>query len=238
MPATEHQQASPLPPSGEAGGAHGDGGADGGGCPALLAMISGGGRTLANLLEAIDQRRLHARVAAVVASRPCPGLAIAQGRGLPTLVEPGDIPARRLCELLRWAGAQWVVLCGYLRRVAVPEGPPDGCDLRGRVVNIHPALLPRHGGVGMYGMRVHEAVLASGDTHSGCTVHLCDQRYDTGPIVAQARCPVLASDTPQALADRVFGLECELYPRALADLLARQPVPPTARAQPKEQGDG
>jgi phosphoribosylglycinamide formyltransferase-1 len=89
-------------------------------------------------------------------------------------------------------------------------------------VNIHPALLPDFGGPGMYGHHVHEAVLASGCSSSGCTVHLCDPEYDRGPIVLQKSCPVLPGDTADTLAARVFDLECEAYPEALELLFARR----------------
>ena len=109
----------------------------------------------------------------------------------------------------------WVVLAGYLHLVAIPRG------FEGRVVNIHPALLPDFGGPGMFGDRVHEAVLKAGATESGCTVHLCDERYDTGSIVLQERCPVVPGDDVASLARRVFDLECKAYPRALQLLFAR-----------------
>lgn len=179
-------------------------------------MISGGGRTLLNLHSVIGRGELAAEIALVVASRECEGEAKARTLGLDVIVEPGEIPAARLESLLRTARADWVVLAGYLRRVRIP--PP----YRGRVVNIHPALLPRHGGAGMWGQRVHEAVLRAGDSESGCTVHLVDDEFDSGPAVLQRTCPVLPGDTPQSLAARVFEAECEAYPEALRQLFAKQ----------------
>ena len=88
-----------------------------------------------------------------------------------------------------------------------------------RVLNVHPSLLPRHGGPGMYGARVHEAVLASGDRESGCTVHLVTERYDEGQVVLQARCPVFAGDTPETLAARILELEHRAYPDAVRRVL-------------------
>lgn len=183
--------------------------------PRLLALLSGGGRTLLNLLDTIEAGELRAEVSGVIASRPCVGVERAQARGLETQIIRGMIPAQRLLELVREHGASWVVLCGYLQRIDVPN------ELTGRIVNIHPALLPKFGGPGMYGDRVHRAVLDAGETESGCTVHLCDAEYDTGPIVLQERCPVLPDDTVETLAARVFELECRAYPMALAQLLAR-----------------
>lgn len=185
--------------------------------PARLAvLISGGGRTLLNLQDHVERGTLPARIALVIASSDSPehpGASRARERGLHVEVIPGRIPRERLGAMLRAHGIDWVVLAGYLKLVEIPEA------YRGRVVNIHPALLPRHGGPGMFGERVHRAVLASGDRESGCTVHLCDDRYDTGPIVLQRRCPVLPGDTPATLAARVFEEEKEAYPEALARLI-------------------
>ncbi|MEQ9095950.1 MAG: phosphoribosylglycinamide formyltransferase [Phycisphaerales bacterium] len=182
--------------------------------PRLLALLSGGGRTLMNLLGEIEAGRLRATVSGVIASRPCPGVERAQARGLPTRIIRGVIPARELEALVSEHDASWVVLCGYLQRLEIPA------SLEGRVVNIHPALLPKFGGPGMYGDRVHRAVLEAGEAESGCTVHLCDAEYDSGPIVLQARCPVLPDDTVETLAARVFEVECKAYPKALAMLLS------------------
>lgn len=183
--------------------------------PRLLAMLSGGGRTLMNLLDEIEAGRLRARIAGAIASRPCPGAQRAEARGLPTRIVRGVIPAADLEALAGEHDASWIVLCGYLQRLEIPT------SLEGRIVNIHPALLPKFGGPGMYGDRVHRAVLEAGEPESGCTVHLCDAEYDSGPIVLQARCPVLPDDTVDTLAARVFEAECRAYPEALTMLLAR-----------------
>jgi phosphoribosylglycinamide formyltransferase 1 len=182
--------------------------------PGLLVMISGGGRTLANLKSACEDGRIPATIAGVVASRECPGVEAARGLGIPVRVVPGEIAAADLARLAAEFGAEWVVLAGYLRRVHIPPA------LEGRVVNIHPALLPKFGGAGMYGMHVHRAVLAAGERESGCTVHFCDGAYDEGAIILQGRCPVLHEDTPEALAARVFEVECRTYPAALRMVLS------------------
>ncbi|QOJ01379.1 MAG: phosphoribosylglycinamide formyltransferase [Phycisphaeraceae bacterium] len=179
----------------------------------IAVMISGGGRTLLNLQDAIDRGELRAKITLVVASKEGVGAQRARDRGLPVVVEPGEIPADRLASILRGAGVAWVALAGYLKKVHIPPG------FEGKVVNIHPALLPKFGGPGMYGRRVHEAVLRAGERESGCTVHLCDDRYDTGPIVLQESVPVVPGDTPDTLAARVFGAECRAYPEALRRLL-------------------
>lgn len=182
--------------------------------PRLAVLISGGGRSLLNLLDRISQNKLRAQIALVIASSECPGAEKARGAGLTTVVIPGRIPREKLETVLREHRIDWVVLAGYLKLVEIPPA------FDGRVVNIHPALLPKHGGPGLYGHHVHEAVLKAGDTVSGCTVHLCDSRYDTGPIVLQREVPVLRDDTPDTLAARVFKAECEAFPQALAKLFA------------------
>lgn len=184
--------------------------------PRLGVLLSGGGRTLLNLADEIDAGRLDARIGLVIASRECLGAQRARERGLAVEVIPGVIPADSLEHLLRRERIAWVVLAGYLKLVDVPAA------YQGRVVNIHPALLPRHGGLGMYGHHVHEAVLASGDSESGCTVHLVDDEYDRGETVLQLRCPVLPGDTPDTLAARVFEQECAAYPAALRRLFAER----------------
>lgn len=179
----------------------------------IAIMLSGSGRTLVNLCERIDAGDLPARIAVVIASKECLGAQRARDRGFPTMVEPGVLAAERLNTILQGHGARWLVLAGYLKMVNIPRA------FEGRVVNIHPALLPAFGGPGMYGDRVHRAVLEHGCKIAGCTVHLCDDRYDTGPIVLQRVCEVRDDDTPDSLAARVFELEKRAYPEALTALL-------------------
>ncbi len=180
----------------------------------LAILISGGGRTMLNLADRIDSGALKAEIAGVIASRECPGADKARARGFPTVALPAAATPDSLSGMLSDLGAHWIVLAGYLRLLAIPRG------FEGRAVNIHPALLPAFGGPGMYGDRVHRAVIAAGCKVSGCTVHLCDEAYDTGPILVQKCCPVLESDTPQSLAARVFDLERDAYPEALAALVS------------------
>jgi phosphoribosylglycinamide formyltransferase 1 len=181
--------------------------------PRICCMISGGGRPALNLVDAIERGELQAIPALVISSdAKAPGVARCQARGLEVVVIPGRIARETLESKLREFRIDWVVLAGYLKFVDIPE------SYQGRVVNIHPALLPKFGGSGMHGQHVHTAVLAARERRSGCTVHLCDDRYDTGPIVLQMSCPVETSDTPDSLATRVFELECKAYPLALVAL--------------------
>lgn len=183
--------------------------------PRLAVFISGGGRTLLNLHDRILDGSLIAEIPLVVASKPCTGVDRALACGLHTIIMLGDIAARDLAALLAEFRIDLVVLAGYLKLLPISK------ELEGGVINIHPALLPKYGGPGMYGHRVHEAVLAAGDTESGCTVHLCDNIYDRGEILLQRRCPVLADDTPHSLAARVFEQELLAYPTAIKELLKR-----------------
>ncbi len=175
-------------------------------------LISGGGRTLVNLASAIDRGEVHARVRSVVSSSAgAVGVMRATSLGLPVSVNAcrSADDVQRLWDSIDAQGVELVVLAGWLRRLPIAPG------YEGRVLNIHPSLLPSFGGRGMYGHHVHEAVLAHGCKLSGCTVHFCDDQYDTGPILVQRSCPVLEDDTPETLAARVFEQECIAYPHAI-----------------------
>jgi formyltetrahydrofolate-dependent phosphoribosylglycinamide formyltransferase len=178
----------------------------------VAVLASGGGTNLQALLDACGPGT-PARIVRVVSNRADAGaLERARRAGIPAVVlrDPADAG-----ELLAALGdADLVVLAGYLKLVpaAVVARFPR------RLVNIHPALLPAFGGPGMYGRRVHAAVLASGAAESGATVHFVDEQYDRGPIIAQRTVPVLAGDTPETLATRVLAAEHELLPQVVLDL--------------------
>ena len=177
--------------------------------PRLAGLISGGGRTLLNLAAAIDRGDLDAEIAIAISSRPdAPGVARLRERGI-TVACPARDDHEAISRILREADVDLVCLCGYLRWLRIDPW------MRGRVINIHPSLLPRHGGHGMYGDRVHAAVLAAGDAESGCTVHVVDEQYDHGPTILQRRCPVEPGDDVASLAARVFREECRAYPEAI-----------------------
>ncbi len=181
----------------------------------LVLLISGGGRTALNIADEIDAGRLNAEIALVIASRECVGADRCRERALPVVVERGVIPEPRLTEILDEARADLVCLAGYLKLLPIPNA------WRGRILNIHPALLPKFGGPGMFGDRVHRAALEAGEQISGCTVHLCTDEFDRGPIVVQRTCPVLPDDTPETLAARVFEQECVAYPEAIRITLGK-----------------
>ena len=189
----------------------------------LVVLISGSGRTLANLLERIAAGALPATVEAVVASRPdVRGVEIARAAGVPVhVVPPRGRPladwSRDVFAPCREARADLVVMAGFLHLVEIPV------DFAGRVINIHPSLLPAFGGQGFHGMHVHRAVLERGCTVSGCTVHLVDGEYDHGRILLQRTVPVLPDDTPDSLAARVFAAESEALPEAIRRIAAHHP---------------
>ena len=187
----------------------------------VVVCISGRGSNLMALLDALPAGG-PARVVLVLADRPdAAGLQSAAGLGVATAVlrDAGDA-----CEWLGHldgAAADLVVLAGFLKLVPAAVV----ARYRGRILNVHPSLLPAFGGAGMYGARVHRAVLASGAAESGATVHLVDEVYDRGPIVAQERVPVEPGDTPERLAARVLEAEQRLLPAVvLAAARAGHPV--------------
>jgi len=182
----------------------------------LACLISGGGRTLLNLANRITDGTLECSIELVIASRPgVGGIERARQCGFEPRIahasEQGSVDAAH-DAMMRWveeADVDLVCLCGWLRKVRM-DAP-----LKGRTINIHPALLPDFGGPGMYGERVHRAVLAAGRSFSGCTVHFVDDQYDHGPIILQRACPVRPGDDVPALAARVFEQECIAYPQAI-----------------------
>lgn len=189
----------------------------------LAVLISGGGSTLANLIDRVTDGRLRgAEIALVVSSRDAVrGCEIARAAGIPLRVirrrEAGSLEAfsAAIGGALDAAGIELAVMGGFLCLWRIPA------RYQWRVLNVHPSLLPAFGGVGMYGRRVHEAVLASGARETGCTVHIADDEYDHGPIVAQRRVPVLPDDTPDSLAARVQAVERELYPAVIQEVAER-----------------
>jgi phosphoribosylglycinamide formyltransferase-1 len=188
----------------------------------VAVAVSGRGSNLQALLRALGPEA-PARVVLVLSDRPDAGaLERAREYGVPAevLSDPADA-AQWLTQLERHR-TELVVLAGYLKLVPAPVI----ARFRDRILNVHPALLPAFGGKGMYGHRVHQAVLASGARESGATVHLVDEAYDRGPVLAQVRVPVLPDDTPDRLAARVLEVEHRLLPAAvLAAAVAGRPVP-------------
>ncbi|PQO42182.1 phosphoribosylglycinamide formyltransferase [Blastopirellula marina] len=183
----------------------------------IAVLISGGGTTLRNLLERIDQDHLPLEIVLVISSsRTAKGMVFAENANIPCkIITTQDHPqiadfSADIFHACRKAGVELVVMGGFLKRIAVPA------DFENRVVNIHPSLIPSFCGEGFYGGRVHAAVLEYGAKLSGCTVHFVDDHYDHGPIIAQQAVEVLPGDTPATLAERVFEAECQLYPATIS----------------------
>jgi phosphoribosylglycinamide formyltransferase-1 len=188
--------------------------------PNIGVLVSGqsSGTNFQAILDAIENGELRAKVALLVSTNELHG-AVARARqaNIKTLVLPCSETQSReewdhhVSDALYQEGVSVVVLAGYLRRVSgvLLEAFPD------RILNVHPALLPAFGGQGMYGLRVHRAVLEHGCKVSGCTVHFVNEHYDMGPIVAQACVPVEDDDTPESLALRVLAQEHRLYPQCI-----------------------
>lgn len=184
----------------------------------LAVLASGNGSNLQAISHAIENQELHARIQLVLSNNSQAGaLQFARERGIPAVhLSSKVIPQENqfiqsMLSVFSEYNVNFIALAGYMKLV-----PPEVVRrYRNRITNIHPALLPRFGGAGMYGMHVHEAVIQSGETESGATVHLVDEAYDRGPIVLQRRIAVLPTDTPDSLQKKVLQVEHQLYPEAL-----------------------
>jgi phosphoribosylglycinamide formyltransferase-1 len=188
-----------------------------------MAILASGSGTNAQRLMAHFSDHPAAEVALVACDRP--GAGVVQRTwttGRPCfLFNKADLDGGTLQRELEAARIDLVLLAGFMRLIpaALVHAWPD------RIINIHPSLLPKHGGKGMYGHRVHEAVLAAGDTESGITIHLVNERYDEGRVLFQARCPVLPGDDADTLAGRIHALEHAHYPPVVEAYLATIPEP-------------
>jgi phosphoribosylglycinamide formyltransferase-1 len=191
----------------------------------IAVLISGSGRTLKNFIDLAAEDQLPVEIKLVVSSSATAGgLQFSAEAGIPARVirreeftrgQAGDVPfGDAVFAACRDAGVEYVAMAGFMKLAPVPP------DFSGRVVNIHPALIPAFCGAGMYGDRVHRAVLDAGVKVTGCTVHFVDNLYDHGPIIWQQPVPVFDDDTPDTLGKRVFEVEKEAYPHVLRLLAA------------------
>ena len=184
-------------------------------------LASGNGSSAETIVDAIAGGALDAEAGLLISNRKtAPALDWAQARGVPALAIPtvGDPDAadRALAEAMTAHGVEVIVLSGYLRRL----GPATLGRYAGRILNIHPGPLPQFGGEGMYGARVHQAVLAAGLSESAIVIHLVDEEYDHGPELARRSVPVSAADTAQSLEDRVKALEPAFFLETLQRIAA------------------
>ncbi len=200
----------------------------------LAVLVSGGGTTLQNLIDRTRDGRLpQVEISVVISSRsPIAANAKAEAAGLPLdIICVKDFPkvesfSDQITLSLDVYAVDLVVQAGWLCYWQLPN------RWLGKAINIHPALLPKFGGKGMYGRHVHEAVIAAGETESGATVHWVNNAYDEGQIIRQERCEVGPDDTPEALAARVGALERELLPRVVAHIRDGRVRPPNANRPP------
>ncbi|HYL79216.1 MAG TPA: phosphoribosylglycinamide formyltransferase [Candidatus Acidoferrum sp.] len=189
-------------------------------------LASHGGSNMQAIIDACKAGRLCAKPCVVISNNSdSMALQRAKSEGIPahhisSQTHPGDAEDREILRVLRLHGVDTVILAGYMKRL----GPLTLADYRRRILNIHPALLPRFGGQGMYGRHVHEAVLAAGEKVTGVTVHVIDEHYDTGPILNQCRVPVEPGDTVETLSARVLKHEHRLYVETLQKISEGQIV--------------
>ncbi len=192
-------------------------------------LASHGGSNMQAIIDACKAGRLSARPCVVI-SNTSDSMAVqrAKTEGIPayhlslqTHPDPAALD-RAILDVLKRHGVDTVILAGYMKKL----GAETLQAYRGRILNIHPALLPKYGGQGMYGKRVHEAVLAAGEKVTGVTIHVVDEHYDAGPIVSQSQVPILEGDTADTLAARVLVEEHRLYVETLQKISRRQIVLP------------
>ncbi len=182
----------------------------------LAVLISGGGKTLQNLIDKIDDNTLNAKIQIVISSSPdAYGLKRAKKNNIPATVvkysdyNSAEIFSNAIIKEIEEYPIDLIILAGFMHLFRIPE------KYSGKVMNIHPGLIPSFCGKGYYGHHVHEAVIESGVKVSGCTVHFVDNEYDNGPIIIQRTVPVNEGDTADTLAQRVFKEECLAYPDAI-----------------------
>jgi phosphoribosylglycinamide formyltransferase-1 len=182
----------------------------------ILVGFSGGGRTLNNLAERMPDH-LYEVAGCFTNKADCKGIHIAKEHHLETLVLDYTKDFSQIEQLLsdfcKKISIDFIVLAGFLKKMPILKGYED------RIINIHPSLLPKYGGPGMYGSNVHKKVIENKDKESGATVHFVNEIYDDGAIISQKRIKVLDNDNHETLAARVFEAECDLYPNAIDQLI-------------------
>lgn len=188
----------------------------------LVFFASGSGTNFQSVIDAINSGRLQAQISGLITDRPeAVALERAEKHGIPTHIidlKKPDI-GKHLLDLLSGLEPDLIVLAGYLKKI------PDSIieKYRGKIINIHPSLLPKYGGKGFYGMRVHQAVIENGEKASGCTVHFVDEIYDNGSVIEQVKVSVDKNESPDSLAKKILREEHKLLPRTIKKLLTQTP---------------
>lgn len=188
----------------------------------IAVFASGSGTNFQSLIDAVETGKINARIRGLVTNKSgIRALKRAQKHGIDTYVaRPSDFETkeeyvRSLLKKLREWNTDLIVLAGYM--IKVPSEVIT--EFSGRILNIHPSLLPKYGGKGFYGINVHRAVIENNEKESGCTVHIVTEEYDQGPVLAQEKVPVNSTDTPESLATRVLEKEHELLPKVVAEII-------------------
>jgi phosphoribosylglycinamide formyltransferase 1 len=191
----------------------------------IVVLASGSGSNFQSIIESVHNGRIDAEVAGLIAGKPGIGaIKRAEKAGIPVTIL-NAATAAELSSQLRKAFEAWkpdlIVLAGFLKKI--PDDIVKAWE--GKIINIHPSLLPKYGGKGYYGIHVHRAVIEAGETESGCSVHFVNETYDDGDIIRQVKVPVQPGDTPETLAGRVLSEEHKLLPAVISELLNRQSQP-------------
>lgn len=185
-------------------------------------LVSGGGSNLQSIIDKSQSGELQCKVEVVIGDRECYGVERAKEAGIDGYTLDRKVLKKELCreidKIVSERGIDLIVLAGFLS--IIDEEFVN--KWKGRIINIHPSLLPKFGGPGMYGIRVHEAVLKAGEQESGCTVHYVDTAVDSGEIIAQKRVKVLEGDTPEILQKRVLVEEHKLLPESIAKIISER----------------
>lgn len=185
-------------------------------------LVSGGGSNLQSIIDKSKSGELQCKVEVVIGDRECYGVERAKEAGIDGYTLDRKVLKKELCreidKIVSERGIDLIVLAGFLS--IIDEEFVN--KWKGRIINIHPSLLPKFGGPGMYGIRVHEAVLKAGEQESGCTVHYVDTGVDSGEIIAQKRVKVLEGDTPEVLQKRVLVEEHKLLPESIAKIISER----------------
>ena len=181
----------------------------------IAVFVSGGGTNLQNIIDAVEDGTLpNVEVSMVMADRDCYAIERSWDKDIRTYVLDRKTFSEDAEHNLEGEEIDLIVLAGFLTILS----PEFTSKWGSKMINIHPALLPKFGGKGMYGRHVHEAVAAAGETESGITIHYINEHYDEGNVIFQATCPVLPTDTPEMIAENVHALEYEFYPRIIKQL--------------------
>lgn len=188
----------------------------------IVVFSSGSGSNFQSIINAISTGVLDATITGLITDREnIRAIERANNNNIPySIVSPKNFDSKneyelKLLKIINFYHANILVLAGYLKKI-----PSSVIDLfRNRILNIHPSLLPKYGGKGFYGIKVHEAVIQNGELESGCTVHLVNEIYDDGPILGQIKVPINSNDTPSDLAQKILAEEHRLYPQIISEFL-------------------